>query len=102
MLESIIPHISVNLVRYLQRYSEGHVFSPDVLKSGMRLIESVASYLMPLVQSLTLGMKNDELVDFFFVSLLSRDFDPHLVVSLTKAAISNILIGVTEHCSGNT
>lgn len=49
MLEWIISSIASSLIKYLKTYSEGYSFSPDVLKAGKRLIESVASHLMSVI-----------------------------------------------------
>lgn len=53
MLDHIIPFISFELLEFIYTYSHDHSFSSEVLKAGKRLVESTASHLALLIESIT-------------------------------------------------
>jgi len=98
MLDFIVPSISFELLNYLFIYSHGHPYSAEVLKAGKRLIESTASHLALLVESitnLTVKAGNDRtqtiinIVQFFFEELLEKEsFEPHQIETIIKTTIA--------------
>jgi len=75
------------MIFYVEKY---HKMYPETLKSCKRLLESITSYLLITINSITKEL--NPLIEFVFTNLLTKEdnMDNSVEFSLLRLAASNI------------
>lgn len=94
MVELIIHQISYNMIAYVERY---HKQYPEIVKSCKRLLESITSYLLVTVKSIT--TRFNSLISFLFTVLITKEdnYDPAVEFTILRTAAANLMNAISAY-----